>query len=110
MIKGDKCTFGSLELHLQNFDLIGDFCIILHCLDELASIFEEFDHLSLVAVVLDHHDLVMLFIQLYLTLEFVFDLLIDLLLEVLSESLAQFQARILMLNTDELSPCLILYF
>ena len=73
MIKGDKCAFGSLELHLQNFDLIGDFCTILHCRDELASLFEELDHLSLVEVVLDHHDLVILFHQLYLTLEFVFD-------------------------------------
>ena len=50
-----------------------------------------------------------LFLQLYLILEFVFDLLIDLLLEVLSESLAQFQARILMLNPDELIPCFVLY-
>ena len=80
VIEGDKCAFGYLVLFFQNFDLIGDICIILHCRDELASLFVEFDHLALVAVVLDHHNLVLLFLQLYLIFEFVFDLLIDLLL------------------------------
>jgi hypothetical protein len=98
VIERDKCAFwSSFLIKLQNFDLICYFGVILHSGNQLASLFEELYHFSLVEVVLNHHDLVVLLLQLNFILEFVFNLLIYLFLKVLSQSLAQF-ASIIMLN------------
>jgi hypothetical protein len=109
MIKCDKCTLRSLVLQFQNFNLIGNICIVFHCRDRLAPLFEEFNHFTLIAIVFNSYYLVVLLLELDFILVFLFNLLINLFLKVSSESLTQFLMLIIMLVCDKIIPSFVLY-
>jgi hypothetical protein len=109
MIKCDKCALRPLVFQFQYFNLIGNICIVFHCCDCLAPLFEEFNHFTLVTVVFYSYDLVVLLLELDFILVFLFNLLINLFLKVSSESLTQFLMLIIVLVRDKIIPSFVLY-